>query len=198
VAEPDPAPKAVSDSQLIGDEAWVKKQSPTEQVAYRKAKLALSQAEAAYDAAERDAAGKKQKPQKDFDDATKKRDDAAKAKTDAIDEAAAKADDLKTALNAAKPNSTDKPEKVAEQMKKLQAAMDACSAAVAAVAKKHDDLTAAQASLAKLSDPDDPTKADPVAIKLAADQYELDVATADIAWKAAVETFKEARATIQV
>ncbi len=193
---PDKSPSADQ------DEPWVAGLPAADQVAYRKAKLAWRQARAARDAAESAAQVGRDKPQSDFNEAMKKRTEAVTAKTGAVTEAGKKADALKAALEtveAAKPKDGDtaEKEKVAEAMKTLQTAMDECTAAVAAVVKKQDELSAAQATLVKVSDPKDPTKPDPTQVQLALAQYELDVANAEIASQAADETFREAKAVIK-
>jgi hypothetical protein len=174
----------------IGDEKWVGDLNATDQVAYRKAKLAWRQAKTAYDAAVAAAQTTRDKPKKNLEAANARLTDANTASGQAKDEAVK----AKTALEAALREMDPKSDNQADSARKLaafQTASDNYKAAVAAAGKKADDVAAAQDAVNKLND----TKA--ADEQLAEEQYQLDVATADIPWSAADNTFQEAAAVFK-
>jgi hypothetical protein len=184
------------------DEPWVKKLSPADQVAYRKARLSWGQAKAAYAAAERAAKVGEDKPQKDFDDAAKAYDDRVAEREELKKQAAGKKAAIDSALKEVDPTQSENAALAARQGAALQAAVDAYTAAVQAVAKKGDEIAAAQAALAKLSDPQEAFNRKTIhvnsdSVDQARNQYQLDVATAQITYNAAEDVYQEATATLK-
>jgi hypothetical protein len=193
---------SASASATDADEKWVKKLSPADQVAYRKARLAWGQAKATYEAARATAQVGADKPTNDFNAARDAYDAVLVQVGDAKKAAGAAKGDITTALGNVDPAKSDDPVASVKQLADLQAAVDAYKAAVQAVSKKVGDLAAAQAALAKLADPQpvfdrDKIKVNSNAVALANDQYQLDVATAEIPRNAAEDVYQEATATLQ-
>jgi hypothetical protein len=174
----------------IGDEKWVGDLNATDQVAYRKAKLAWRQAKTAYDSAVAAAKATRDKPKKALEAANAKLTDANRAANQAKDDAAQAKTDLDAALKNMDPKSDDQAA-TARQLADFQAASDAYKAAVATVGKRAEDVAAAQEAVRKLNETKDADE------QLAEEQYQLDVATADIPWSAADNAFQEAAAVFK-
>jgi hypothetical protein len=185
--------KATSASASDEDDSWVQDLLAADQVAYRKARLAWRQAHTKFEADKAAAAVGRYKPQKDFEAAKGECAKAEQAKKEAKAVAQTKKEAIAKALEQVKPDDADDPNKSSTQLSALQAAIEDYKTAVGAVAKRQSELEAANSALIAKSDSSQ-SNPNPDAVQLALDQYELDVATAEIPWQAANHAFHEAAA----
>jgi tetratricopeptide (TPR) repeat protein len=172
----------------IGDEKWVSELNATDQVAYRKAKLAWQQAKTAYDTAVAAAQATRDKPKKDVegDALTQAKAASGKAKGEAVKAQT----DLETAFKELDPQSEDQADS-ARKLTAFQTAADAYKAKVAAVGKTAEDVAAAQDAVDKVEAKKEADR------QLAEAQFQLDKATAEIPWNAADNAFQEAVAVFK-
>lgn len=198
------ASKAPTDENAPADkhDSLISGLSPENRVAYRQAKLALVQAEAAYEEATRAAEVEQRKPERAFE-AAKDAYDAAvkKLKGDhgAVDRARGILHRLlhdagqMEAEDLVKP---DRPDEGKRQVAVLQGIIDEYKASVTAVAAQMQVVDDAALALQKLSEPQkgkfDPDKPEfnKMAKRIAAEQNELAIAQAQIPLDAATDAFE--------
>ena len=159
---------------------------------YRQQKLTYAKAYAAFDAAQSDALKAFQKPWYDWKAATQALEAAQVAQTaaigrgrnalDAINAMTAKPDakagDAGTPTEVLDPAKLTDPDLAKAQTARLQEAVDDYKKAAADVAAAAATVETTGATLAGLSEPGDPKTLNSRTQQLAADQYALDVATA--------------------
>lgn len=172
--------------------------SPENRVAFRQAKLALVQAEAAYEDAKLAAKVERGKPLRSFDAAKDAYRAAVKKRDEAVDDAQVTLTSLhreagqRKAENLIKP---DLPDEGKKQVADLQGILDKYKASVAAVAVQMQLVDEASLALQKLSKPQgvefNPKEPDPnpTTQLIADEQYNLAVAQAQIPFDAAMDAF---------
>jgi hypothetical protein len=189
------------------DPSWYKDLSPPDKVTYRQAKLALAQADAAFQEAMRAAEVEAGRPQRDFE---KARDAyrAALARLDGADglvaEAQKKLESLKKLAGELKASDLADPgiaDAATRHVAELQGAVDAYKASAAAVTAQMQAVREASIGLQKVSDPKDFDPDDPrpseAAINLATEQLKLTLAQAQIPLDAAWDAFHLKKAELE-
>jgi hypothetical protein len=170
--------------------------TPADKVAYHQAKLAYAQAYAQYDAAERAAHGTFAKPYDNFIAARQVYSDADTAVQNAIDAAQAQLEMIGTLSAQLKPNEMVKPEQAKAQVDRLAAATDEYKKAGDAIAAAVAARDKADAALAPLTEPGRRDRPNRAAQDLAADQYALELAQAQVILETAYDTYMVKKAEI--
>jgi hypothetical protein len=204
VATPDTASAKDAKPTVSGEDSWYYDLSPENRVAYRQAKLARAQAEAVYEEAKRAAEDEAGKPGREFNKA-KQAYHAAKTKlTEKVGQAQEKLmtlSELAKGSNAKVLVEPKRPDEAADQLAKLQLALDDYKACAAAVAAQVQAVEEAKLALRKVSDPekfdaDDP-KPNKTAERLAQEQKELALAQAQIPLDAALDAYELKKAELE-
>ncbi|HEX8622832.1 MAG TPA: hypothetical protein VF718_12770 [Allosphingosinicella sp.] len=192
---PPPAKKYDADSH----DRHLRDFSPENRVAYRQAKLALVQAQAAYEAAVRAAEEEQSKPRLAFE-AAKDYYIAAKAKLEGDLKSAQRAlARIRDEADVERMKESDPPnpqlaDKGKAQVAKLQGLLDEYKTKVAAVAAQIQAIDEAAAVLQKLSEPEGFDPENPTLNKMtdliANEQKELAIVQAQIPLDAAIDAFE--------